>query len=76
MSGWIISCIEQDHAATAEKTEVLRKQAAKKQMEELLAHVEPMPPVPELPEDSPFRKYLKKDRGPRKAPKSKECHEE
>ena len=76
MSGWIISCIEQDHAAAAEKTENIRKQVAEKQREELLAHVEPMPSVPELPEDSPFRKYLKKGRGTRKALDSQECHED
>lgn len=76
MSGWIISCVEQDHAAAAEEADSLRKKAAEKEKAELLARVEPMPEVPELPADSPFRRYLKKGRGARKLTKSQECHED
>lgn len=58
MAGWIISCIEQDHAGKAEVIANLEAEAEAKKREELMASLEPLP----TPEIDPNDKRSVKER--------------
>lgn len=51
MAGWIVSCMDCDHAAAERAIYVLNKQQAEREREELMARLEPMPKIELDPND-------------------------
>lgn len=51
MAGWIVSCIDCDHAAAERAINALNKQQAEREREELMARLEPMPKIELDPND-------------------------
>lgn len=51
MAGWIVSCIDCDHAAAERAIYALNKQQAEREREELMARLEPMPTIELDPND-------------------------
>lgn len=71
MAGWIVSCIDCDHAAAERAINALNKQQAEREREELMARLEPMPKIELDPNDkrtvrerfADLKKDLRKKKG-------------